>query len=177
MSIQSDKKSLEDASNLLGGENNIAGIDTLQEVNPCRSQKLSVCLGVGVMPPPRKQTEDCKERSVSRLLVISERLPPDKTAVGGRRICPPATPEIKTLGEELRVNQLKDTRELKRFTGDTLVLKESKIGHKNPSRIKIREKMPTGEDLGKKFDRHGLFSGDTNELQYLFWQCFLDGQC
>ena len=29
------------------------------------------------MPPPRKQTEDCKGRSVSWLLIISERLPPE----------------------------------------------------------------------------------------------------
>ena len=50
LSIQSDKKSLVDASN---------------------------SLGVGVMPPPRKQMEDCKGRSVPRLLVISERLPPE----------------------------------------------------------------------------------------------------
>ena len=73
--------------------------------------------------------------------------------------------KVKTLGEEFRVNQLNDTRELKRVTNDTLVLKETKIVHKKPTRIKVKEKMLTGEHLGKKLHRHGLFSGDTNELQ------------
>ena len=76
LSILSDKKSLVDASNSLGGENNSA-IDSLQEVNPCRGRELNVCLGANVMSPLRKQTEDCKGKDVPRLLIISERFPPD----------------------------------------------------------------------------------------------------